>query len=170
MKPILITADPIRFNKEQKKILKEFAGTLMDGEIDSGNRVDLPGYQKVREHMLSLLEKEGWSYSDRRVMYANEDLTVVGGSVVPHIDSSLGMFAVMPLLFNGGSGSRHWDRRDALIGEFSLATAHGHVIGTLGDIMVFNADVWHAWICNQCCVMYSMTVKKKRGFRPAVLD
>ena len=170
MKPILITADPIQFNKEQKKVLKGFAGSLMDGEVDVGNRIDLPGYQTVREHMLSLLEEEGWFYSNRRVLYSNEDLTIASGSVSPHTDSGLGVSAVMPLLLNGGSGSRYWDRLDAPIGEFSLATAHGYVSGSLGDIIVFNADVWHAWICNHCCVMYTMTVKKKRGFRPAVSD
>jgi hypothetical protein len=165
MKPILIRGAEPELTGRQKKALREIAGRALDGTAGAVDVVRLPDREKIRGDMLEMLEGGGWTFSDRKIQgFENEDVTAVGGSVHPHVDHGLGLFAIMPLVLSGGyrgglNGAGHCyldhDR-------FSLSTPHGWVDGTPGDIIVFNGDVWHSWACNRCCAMYSMAVKKLR--------
>jgi hypothetical protein len=160
MKPVAVKTK-LKLSEAQKKALRDCMGRRMDGEVDVVHKTALPEWEEVRELMLSELRRDGWEFSNRRTPYSNEDITVAGGSVFPHNDSGFGTIAVMPLAFGGGH-NKIFSRYAGETEEFSLVTKHGWVIGQAGEILIFNADIWHSWICNRCCAMYTMTVKRLR--------
>jgi len=168
MKPIVIKAK-IRPTKAQAGELKGLVGKDMNGGVDVASRSYLPDHAQFRERVLSALREKGWDYSNRRTPYGNEDITLAGGSIMPHDDPGWGAVAILPLAFSGGYLGHPRIKELGIDAdeEFSLVTKHGWVIGRTGDIIIFNADVWHAWVCNRCCAMYSLTVKRLRKRKTA---
>ena len=89
--------------------------------------------------------------------YALASFLPVNGSVKWHTDAGCGA-NVACLVSNDSS----------IYPLPELITKHGGLEVSPGDVFVFNTSQGHAWLSHDICVLASITVKRKRGIRPAV--
>jgi len=73
------------------------------------------------------------------------------GSIKTHTDKSSGLNVACLI-----AAEKHWDKPE-------LLTRHGALEIGLGDVFVFNADLPHAWLSNDFCVLASIQVKRRRA-------
>jgi hypothetical protein len=88
---------------------------------------------------------------------------VVRGSIGPHIDDGFGLSAfwligLQPIRFNT---LKHNISPGETIGDLPcLATRREDVSLVIGDVVVFDSDRTHSWICNQTAYAVSITVSR----------
>jgi hypothetical protein len=69
----------------------------------------------------------------------------VNGSAFVHKDDDYGIMAITLI--------------DS-VGEAELVTRHGGTRMTVGDVVVFDTDKWHAWISHGPCALAGICVQR----------
>lgn len=79
------------------------------------------------------LARSGWQPNPDAAICPPADIAVVNGSAFVHTDDDCGVMAIA--LIDSVS-----------VGEAELVTRWGGTRMTVGDVVVFDTDKWHAWI------------------------
>lgn len=77
------------------------------------------------------LKRSGWKSNPDALTLVPADICVVNGSAFVHKDDDYGVMAIALI--------------DS-VGEAELVTRWGGTKMTVGDVVVFDTDKWHAWI------------------------
>lgn len=91
------------------------------------------------------LARCGWQPNPDSVTWFPADITIVNGSAYVHRDNDYGVMAIT-LIDSGG--------------ETELITRHGGTRMTVGDVVVFDTDKWHAWISHGPCALAGICVRR----------
>ena len=89
------------------------------------------------------LKRSGWRPNPDGATCPPADITMVNGSAFVHTASDYGVMAI------------------ALIdstGETELVTRYGGTRMTVGDVVVFDTNKWHAWISHGLCALAGICV------------
>lgn len=101
-------------------------------------------------------EDEGFVYRDNCKFYGTRQIILVSGSVGEHRDEGLGLvlsWLIYQKPLKGKTAANH---------SCYLQTRNGEHAVTLGDIFLFNATHYHAWMSNFDCALAQITVSKSR--------
>jgi hypothetical protein len=106
-------------------------------------------YSQLPKAMLTPFEHHlkrcGWEQNSDAVTLYPADITIVNGSAFVHTDDDYGIMAIT-LIDSGG--------------ETELITRHGGTRMTVGDVVVFDTDKWHAWISHGPCALAGICVRR----------
>ena len=127
--PVVLPTKPIKYPKEWSP-----PGGI---EIYSA----LP--RKVRLYFENHLRGSGWQLNPDAATWPPADITIVNGSAFVHTDSDYGVMAIALI--------------DS-VGETELVTRYGGTRMTVGDVVVFDTDKWHAWISHGLCALAGICV------------
>jgi hypothetical protein len=146
MKPILLPElTPKR--EDLPKRIKTEAQKCELGTIDSeGFSKDEHCFPRLLEH----LDRYGYSFRSFKTYYAPITYTWVKGSACEHTDPGFGKVA----------GWLIYDKR-INYNPPELMTRHGSTPVRVGDIVIFNSDLPHAWLSNGVCILAMVQIKKK---------
>ena len=87
----------------------------------------------------------GWQPNPDAPVWSPADITVVNGSAYVHKDQDYGIWAITLI-----------DSAD----ETELITRHGGTRMSVGDVVVFDTDEWHAWIGPGPCALAGICVRR----------
>lgn len=127
------------------KLLENDHWQIDEGEVAS--RSTMP------QDLLPLIhaaECAGYSLATRQSMFARAAYLATNGSIKTHTDETAGLNAACII-----AAGRGFDCPE-------LITKHGSLELKAGDAFVFNADLPHAWLSNDFCVLASIQVKRRR--------
>ena len=111
------------------------------GDIDTYSALSTDMRVPLEHH----LARSGWQPNQDALTWYPADITVVNGSAFVHKDKDYGIMAI------------------ALIDseyETQLITRHGGTIMSVGDVVVFDTDKWHAWISHGPCALAGICVRR----------
>jgi hypothetical protein len=91
------------------------------------------------------LERSGWQPNPDPLTLVPADICIVNGSAFVHTDDDYGIMAITLI--------------DS-VGEAELVTRHGGTRMTVGDVVVFDTDKWHAWISHGPCALAGICVQR----------
>jgi hypothetical protein len=121
--------------------LIQYPAAWLNGDIEIYSA--LPREMRLSfEHHLA---RCGWQPNPDAVTWPPADITVVNGSAYVHTDNDYGIMAIT-LIDSAG--------------ETELITRHGGTRMTVGDVVVFNTDKWHAWISHGPCALAGICVQR----------
>lgn len=101
--------------------------------------------------LLEVAKQRGYVKKAKQPFYLDPSITVTNGSIGWHNDPGIGKVATL-LLYE----SKLYDEPAALI------TKHGVLYVKPGDIFVFDANQFHAWLSNSLCIFAQACVKKNK--------
>lgn len=101
--------------------------------------------------LVHVADRAGYSLATRLSVYPAAAYLAANGSIKTHTDKSSGLNVACLI-----AAEKHWDKPE-------LLTRHGALEIDLGDVFVFNADLPHAWLSNDFCVLSSIQVKRRRA-------
>jgi hypothetical protein len=91
------------------------------------------------------LKHSGWQLNPDALALVSADVCIVNGSAFVHTDDDYGVMAIALI--------------DS-VGEAELLTCHGGTRMTVGDVVVFDSDEWHAWISHGPCALAGICVQR----------
>lgn len=101
--------------------------------------------------LIHAAERAGYSLATRQSMFPRATYLATNGSIKTHTDKTAGLNAACVIT------AGRWFNMPELI------TKHGSLELKVGDAFVFNADLPHAWLSNDFCVLASIQVKRRRA-------
>lgn len=112
-----------------------------DGDIEIYSQLPQAIFTPFEHH----LKRCGWEQNSVAPTLYPADITVVNGSAYVHTDNGYGIMAIT-LIDSAG--------------ETELITRHGGTRGSVGDVIIFNTDEWHAWISHGPCALAGICVRR----------
>lgn len=116
-----------------------YPSSWLDGDIHVYSRLPMDMRLPFEHH----LERSGWRMNPDAPTTVPSDICIVNGSAFVHADSDYGVMAIALIDSMGGT---------------ELITRYGGTRMTLGDVAVFDASKWHAWISHGPCALASICV------------
>ena len=146
--------------------LKKYKQAVLAPALDLTN-TDLGGIssesieEDVCKPLADLLNQSGYGLR-HCPRWEEPTLNAVKGSVAPHQDPGLGLIAFwllhkQPLVKMKENKQAQWYVEDPW-----LFTARQSRLIRVGDVVVFNANYNHAWMCNGGIYAISQTISRKR--------
>ena len=111
------------------------------GDIDTYSALSKDMRVPLEHH----LARYGWQPNPDALTWYPADITQVNGSAFVHTDDDYGIMAIT-LIDSAG--------------ETELITRHGGTRMSVGDVVVFDTDKWHAWISHGFCALAGICVQR----------
>jgi hypothetical protein len=109
-----------------------------------------------------LLQASGYAVRISKFNWDEPTLVAVQGSVAPHEDNKLGLIAFWLLYKQPLNKKRENVANQWLVDDPWLFTNQQRRRVKVGDVVLFDADETHAWMCNGGIYAISQTISRKR--------
>lgn len=141
------------FPKNWKKSCYSYDGVVDNEDWDKST----PGFSRV----VSIVERAGYRRRQCRG-YGEVSFARVQGSAKFHEDRGYGLVASC-LIWHSETDGRHDAIKRLYDNEPELITLKGFVSVDVGDVFIFNADNYHAWLNNGISILAQITIAKQKN-------
>jgi len=139
--------------------------TMDIGQVESG---DIATSKCKR--LYEFLASQGYGIRESLLSWDEPALVAAKGNVPPHDDRGLGLIAFWLLHKQPLSTRRESKEAQLFVNNPWLFTNQRHTSMKVGDVVVFNANATHAWMCDGGIYAISQTISRSQKasglFRP----